>query len=103
MMMTIMKKMLNKIKQGVKITAARKPELRKDTGFNSTLHFLSVCRFPEGQTGQLRRGVLPGRHPPDHWRDLAVSDTLGGSQEQEEKKGRGTEQGEGPQREDDGP
>lgn len=37
-------------------------------------------RFPEGQTGKLRRGLLPGRHPPDHRRSRALPDTLGGGQ-----------------------
>lgn len=59
-------------------------------------------RFLEGQTGHLRRGLLPGRHPPDLRGSPALSDTMGGGQAQEKGEGGGPEPGPRHRREDVG-
>lgn len=57
----------------------------------SSCVFVCADRLPEGPTGQLRRGFLPGGHPPNHRRSDALSDPLGGGQTQEEGEGGGPE------------
>lgn len=84
---------------GIKVTSLEVSATQKHT----SLMFLSLSAFrlPEGQTGQLRRGLLPGRYPPDRRRSRAVSDTLGGGQAQEERERGGPQQGAGRHPEDD--